>query len=100
MYETTIKLKDNINHDDYRILKQDIEKAFSNRIGTIINSSNETNVFRFKGDENSFPILDIGLINLKRNTLFWKWVSEWNWIDDEDISENCNLVDVFTKPLK
>lgn len=80
-------------------LQKNIESAFSNRGGKVINTSKAPHRFEFIGTEKDYVCLELGLIKLKREQEFWKSVRKWEWID-EDPSECCDIIEIFSKPVR
>ena len=99
MYSTVIELKKDVSPALLSQLKEVIEAAFSNRVGTVKKTSNEPYHFEFVGGEDEYGCLDIGSLILKKNALFRKYVKKWNWIED-DPDECCDLIEVFSKQVK
>lgn len=95
MYSTIIELKKDISPDLLSQLKENIEAAFSNRVGTVKNTSKEPYRFEFIGGEDEYGCLDIASLILDKNELFKKNVLTWNWIED-DPDECCDLIETFS----
>lgn len=64
MYSTIIKLKHGISDNKFQRLDSTIQSAFSNRAGTVVNSSIEPYHYKFTGDDNDYACLEIGLLIL------------------------------------
>lgn len=39
------------------------------------------------------------MLELKRESLVLDQIASWHWIDDEDPSENCDILKVLTMPV-
>ncbi|MBE6114366.1 MAG: hypothetical protein E7191_04720 [Erysipelotrichaceae bacterium] len=100
MYKTIIELKREISDQDYEVIKQDIIHAFNNRVGKVANTSTDPYCFVFTGGENVFAKLDLGCVILSENELFWKWVKDWRWIDETDPDECCDVIKVYSTPVR
>ena len=75
------------------------ENAFSNRAGSAKNSSSAPYKFVFKGDEDKFGCLEVGMLELEDKYDFLKQVNSWQWIDDNDPKENCDILKVLAMPV-
>lgn len=99
MYSSIIEIKKGISGETLEQLRQTAEKAFSNRAGSVKNSSNDSHRLIFKGGENAYPCLDLGVAELADKDSFRKQVASWNWIDDEEPGENCDILEVYAEPV-
>lgn len=100
MYRTVIELKKDVEENTLQQLKSIIENAFSNREGTVVNISNKPFCFEFAGGEKEHGCLEIGLLNLKREKLFWQYVNTWKWIDEYEPDESCDVIEEFSKIVR
>lgn len=94
MYSTVIEIKRNVTGDTLNRLRQVAEKAFSNRAGSVKNSSNDSYRLVFKGAEKDYGCLDLGVAMLARVNGFLPQVDSWQWFDD-DPNENCDVLEVY-----
>lgn len=99
MYSSIIEIKKNIPNDMLVNLRNIAENAFSNRAGSVKNSSREPYRFIFKGDEDKFGCLEVGMLELENQHDFLKQVNSWRWIDDENPEENCDILKVLAMPV-
>ena len=99
MYSTIIEIKSSITDDMLNKLHYIVESAFSNRAGSVKNSSNEPHLFIFTGGENDYGCLEVGMLTLKRVETFLNCVKSWKWID-EDPDECCDVLKVFATPVR
>lgn len=99
MYSTIIELKKDISPDLLSQLKENIEAAFSNRVGTVKNISKEPYRFEFVGGEDEYGCLDIGSLILKKDEFFRKYVQKWNWVEDNP-NECCDILKIYSTPVK
>ena len=100
MYRTEIEIKKNITGDALNKLRQLAEKAFSNRAGSVKNSSSNPYKLIFKGEEKDYGCLDLGVVNLGDAEGFLRQVNSWKWIDEEDPNENCDVLEAFAMPVR
>ena len=99
MYRSIIEIKRNVPHDLLINLRIVAEKAFSNRAGSAKNSSSAPYKFVFKGDEDKFGCLEVGMLELEDKYDFLNQVNSWQWIDDNDPKENCDILKVLAMPV-
>lgn len=100
MYSSIIEIKKSVNSEALAGLRKIAEKAFSNHAGNVENSSNDPYKFVFRGDEDQFGCLEIGMLELKQENNVLKQISSWQWIDDEEPSENCDILKVLSTPVR
>jgi len=96
MYRTVIEIKKNISGETFNKLKQTIENAFSNRAGSVKNSSTEPYKFIFAGGEADYGCLDLGVAELGFTNGFVRHVDAWKWLDD-DPNENCDVLEIYSR---
>ncbi len=99
MYRSIIEIKRNVPHDLLINLRIVAENSFSNRAGSAKNSSSAPYKFVFKGDEDKFGCLEVGMLELEDKYDFLKQVNSWQWIDDNDPKENCDILKVLAMPV-
>ncbi len=99
MYRSIIEIKRNVPHDLLINLRIVAENAFSNWAGSAKNSSSAPYKFVFKGDEDKFGCLEVGMLELEDKYDFLKQVNSWQWIDDNDPKENCDILKVLAMPV-
>ena len=96
MYRTVIELKKEIEPNMLEKLKNIASKHYDNRAGKVDNSSTNPFVLVFEGiGEAVYGCLDLGTSTLAR-TDFLDYVKSWEWIDDEDPFENCDVYQLYT----
>ena len=96
LYSTIIELKKDIPAVMLSQLKEKIESAFSNRVGTVKNTGTDPYYFVFAGGEDEYGCLDLGTLELKNEKLFLNNVLKWDWIEDNP-GECCDLIELFLK---
>lgn len=99
MYSSIIEIKKNVPGETLERLRKTAEKAFSNRAGSVKNSSNNPYKFVFKGGEDKFGCLELGMLELKRENYVLNQIASWNWVDDEEPDENCDILKVLAMPV-
>lgn len=100
MYSSIIEIKKVFRENPLTKLRQTAEKAFSNRAGSVKNSSLDSHRLIFKGGEQDYGCLDLGVAKLARVSGFLLEVDSWNWVDDEEPDESCNVLEVYSRPLR
>ena len=98
MYSTVIEIKRSVTGDTLSRLRQMAEDAFTNRAGSVKNSSKDPYKLVFKGSEKDYGCLDLGVAELGETDNFVNQVNAWQWLDD-DPKENCDILNVYTTPL-
>lgn len=99
MYSSIIEIKKNVSDERLANLRKIAENAFSNRVGSVKNSSKDPYRFVFKGDEEKFGCLEVGMLELEDEHDFLGQVNSWQWIDDENPGENCDILKVLAMPV-
>lgn len=99
MYSSIIRIKKNISDEELQNLHKIAEKAFSNRAGSVKNSSSDPYKFVFSGDEGKFGCLEVGMLELEDQQDFLMQVQSWRWVDDEEPGENCDILKVLATPV-
>lgn len=99
MYSSIIEIKKNVSKDRLIKLRKVAEKAFSNRAGSVKNTSSDPYRFEFRGDEGKFGCLEVGMLELEDEHDFLGQVHSWYWIDDENPGENCDILKVLAMPI-
>ncbi|MCI8297757.1 MAG: hypothetical protein HFG22_18160 [Lachnospiraceae bacterium] len=99
MYSSIIEIKKTVPNGTLADLRKVAEEAFSNRAGSVKNSSNNPYRFVFKGGEDKFGCLELGMLALKREREVLDQIDQWHWVDDEDPGENCDILKVLAMPV-
>lgn len=101
MYKTIITIKDDVSEETLNKLHAIAAKAFCNRAGMAENASSNPRVLEFEGNnENSYGCLQLGIMLLDRTKGFKKFVSSWNWIDETEPSESCDVIASLAVPVR
>lgn len=48
--------------------------------------------FIYRADEKLFGCFQLGMLILEKNTDFLPYVSTWNWVDEDDPTENEDIL--------
>jgi hypothetical protein len=96
MYRNVIDIRKEVPNDVLKVLVAKADKAFNNRAGRVKNVSTSPYRFIYEGGEKEYGCLEVGMLNLKKESNFLPFVSAWQWIDD-DPDECCDLLKLFTK---
>lgn len=99
MYSSIIEIKKTVPGEMLVNLHRATERAFSNRAGSVRNSSDNPYRLVFRGGEDKFGCLELGMLELKRENYVLDQIASWHWIDDEDPSENCDILKVLAMPV-
>ena len=100
MYRSIIQIKKTVSDEALASLRETAEKAFSNRAGSVKNSSAEPHKLVFNGEEKDYGCLDLGVAMLARVKGFLPQIDSWQWIDEEDPGENCDVLKVYAEPVR
>lgn len=100
MYSTVIQIKKSITGDALNRLRQAAENAFSNRAGSVKNSSADPYKLIFEGGEKEYGCLDLGVAILARAKGVLPNVDSWQWLDHDDPDENCDVLEAYAEPIR
>lgn len=95
MYSSIIEINKNVSGEKLASLREIAEKAFSNRAGSVKNSSKDSHMFIFEGEEKDYGCLDLGVLNLGKSKIFLDNTSAWRWVED-DPGECCDMLELLT----
>ncbi|ESL03474.1 hypothetical protein GCWU000282_01185 [Catonella morbi ATCC 51271] len=93
MYRTIIELKKDVPTDLLSQLKENIEAAFSNRVGTVKNTGTDPHHFVFAGGEDEFGCLEFGMLCVEDQHDVIPYIESWSWVDEECPDESCNMLE-------
>jgi hypothetical protein len=96
MYRNVIDIRKEVPNDVLKVLVAKADKAFNYRAGRVKNVSTSPYRFIYEGGEKEYGCLEVGMLNLKKESNFLPFVSAWQWIDD-DPDECCDLLKLFTE---
>ena len=98
MYKNVIDIRKEVPDNILKSLVVVINNAFDNRAGKVDNISTLPYRFIYEGGEKEYSCLEVGMLNLKKQSdYFLPYVEAWNWIDEDDPNECCDLLKLFTK---
>lgn len=67
-------------------------QAFQNRAGCISNTGTSPFQLIFEGEEKDIGCLELGMLALEKEKGFLSWVKSWDWIDEEEPDESCDIL--------
>ena len=97
MYKNVIDIKKDTPEAVLNELKEMADKAFNNRAGKVTNVSDIPCRLIYEGGEDLYGCLELGMLKLKREAEFLRSLNKWQWIDEEEPEENCDLLKLFTR---
>lgn len=100
MYKHIIEIKSTVSEERLKELLNIASRKFDNRAGKVLNVSNEPYLFIFEGGEADYGCMNIGMLDLWDNKDFLSDVKDWNWIDEEEPDESCNVIEELSIPVK
>lgn len=100
MYKNIIDVRNDTPQDILQTLAGVADKAFDNRAGKVKNTSDTPYRFIHKGGEPLFCCLQLGMLALEKNADFLTYVSAWNWIDEDDPTENEDILAEIQTSIK
>ena len=92
MYKSVIEIKEDIAPGTLDKLAMIADQAFHNRAGRVRNVSRTPYCFSFEGSEKDYGCLELGMLALEERKDFLSCVKAWSWIDEEEPSENCDIL--------
>lgn len=100
MYKSVITIDRNTPPRILEQLAALADRAFDNRAGRVENSSQAPYELLHQGDEGDFGCLSLGLMTLGENREFLARVEAWQWIDEEEPEESCDVLEELRRPVK
>ena len=95
-----IELKKDISPDLLSRIKENIEAAFSNRVGTVKNTGKDPYHLEFAGGEDKFGSLEFGMLCVEEQQDVIPYIEAWNWIDEECPDESCDMLEEISIPVR
>lgn len=95
MYRIVIDVRSEVPEAVLTAITDTADNAFDNRAGRVENVSTSPRRLIYEGGEGAYACLEVGMLNLKRESEFLKYLSAWMWVD-EDPDECCDLLKLFT----
>ncbi len=100
MYKVIIELKKDISDGMLKELTEIINKAFDNCGGKVVGTeTNSPYCFEFSGGEDKWGCLDLSVVILSEQKLFWNNVAVWKW-EEADEFECCDLIELYSTPMR
>lgn len=100
MYKSVISFRENTSAEKLEQLTKVADLAFDNRAGQVKNRSTLPYLLSYEGDENDFGCLNLGLMSLWDDKDFLSHVNAWEWIDEEEPDESCDVLKEMAIPVK
>lgn len=100
MYKSVIDIRREVASDKLSVLAAMADKAFNNRAGRVRNRSNSPYRLSYEGGESQFGCLQLGMLALEKEEEFLSCVSAWNWIDEEEPTENEDILAEMRTPVR
>ena len=100
MYRHVIEIQKETPKDILATLIAIADNAFDNRVGKVRNVSDLPYKLVYEGGENEFGCLDLGMLALEKDKMFLNHVISWQWIDEEEPDESCDILEVFSRPVR
>ena len=95
MYKNIITIKNDTPSEKLLSVCEIATNAFDNRAGKLENTSKNPYILVFKGGDNYYACLEVGMFELRDNKNFMDCVQAWQWID-ENPDESCDMLQVFS----
>lgn len=100
MYKSVIDIKKETPKDVLAFLVSLADKAFDNHAGRVQNTSLIPYRFVYEGGEKEFGCLEVGMLKLEKEDEFLACVSAWNWVDEEEPDESCDILKEMAVPVR
>ncbi len=100
MYKSVIDIRREVPQKLLGKLSMMADRAFNNRAGRVCNVSKQPYRLSFEGGEQDFGCLELGMLALENQKDFLSCVEAWNWIDEEDPGENCDILAEMLNPVR
>ena len=100
IYKYVIQINPEATEDRLNELRAKADRAFSNRVGTVVNISKDPYKFVYEGGEEERGCLDVGMLELVKDKQFLAYVSSWYWVDEEEPGESCDVLKEMLIPVK
>lgn len=96
-YRVVIDIRKDTPKENLIVLAELANKAFDNRAGKISNTSDTPYRLIYVGGDSEYACLEVGMLNLKKQPDFLRYLEAWDWIDENDPEESTDLLKLFTK---
>lgn len=99
MYKSIIDFRKDTPKDVLKVLESMADEAFDNHVGKVQNTSLVPYRFVYEGGEEVFGCLELGMLKLEKQKNFLSYVSAWNWVDEEEPGESCDILEEMSIPV-
>lgn len=93
MYKSIIDINKSVPKERLPEFEAMANKAFDNRAGKAQNASAEPYRLIYEGGESKYGCLELGMLALEKEKNFMACVSAWQWVDEEDPGESCDILE-------
>lgn len=100
MYKVVIEFHEETSADELERLAAMADKAFDNRAGKAQNKSDSPYCLSYEGGEADYGCLELGSLALEKQKDFVPYVKSWEWIDEDDPDEYCDILALAKKKVK
>lgn len=97
MYKNVIEIRKDVPEEMLKKLSYIADKAFDNRAGKVANVSNSPYCLIYEGGEEEYACLEVGMLILKREKEFLPFIEAWQWVDEENLQECCDILQIFAE---
>jgi len=99
MYKNVIQIRKEVPEEALKSLALIAERAFNNRAGKVQNVSDTPYQLVFQGGDEAYGCLNLGMLNLWDKKDFVACVQSWDWIDEEEPDESCDVIKEMSIPV-
>ncbi|WP_448972957.1 hypothetical protein [Oribacterium sp.] len=99
MFQSVMDIREDTPQDILNSLVEIANKAFDNRAGKVENTSKMPYRLIYRGEDNLFSCLQLGMLALEKQSDFLDYVISWKWIDGESPSENEDILKEIRTPI-
>lgn len=100
MYKNVIEIRRDVPEEVLKKLSCIAEKAFDNRAGKVSNVSDSPYCFIYEGGEEKYACLEVGMLTLKKEKEFLSFVRAWQWVDEDEPQECCDMLKIFAETMR
>ena len=100
MYRNVIDIHKEVPSDILKVLAMMADRAFDNRAGKVKNVSDCPYRFIYEGGERDYGCLNLGMVSLCEEKAFVSNVLNWNWIDEDEPDESCDVLKEMLIPVR
>ena len=99
MYKNVIQIRKEVPEEALKSLALIAEREFNNRAGKVQNVSDTPYQLVFQGGDEAYGCLNLGMLNLWDKKDFVACVQSWDWIDEEEPDESCDVIKEMSIPV-